>query len=180
MANAKQEKETFPKDFWQAKVGTVRHRCLEGQAGRYIVGRLLPGADLVTGIIEAARAHGVKAAYVDAFGSLSVARYSEGVRALPDDPTRVARIPPVTVEGPLEFLCGQGKVAFPEGDDPIVHFHGVFVTPDGAIKGGHFFQGDNPVFATFEIFIQEILGVEFAMLYDEEAEVPLIEPVPAK
>ena len=173
-----QEKETFPLDFWQEHQDQVRTRAVAGQAGRIIAGRIRPGTDLVTGILDLAKEHGVKTALVNAFGSLAKARFSEGVQTCSDDSTRAERIPPRTVDGPLEFICGQGKIGFPEGKDPVVHFHGLFVTSEGRLMGGHFFQGDNPVWATFEVVIQEILGMDFDWQLDPEPQINIMEAVP--
>lgn len=173
-----QEKETLPLDFWQAHQDQIRLRAVAGRAGRIIAGRIRPGTDLVTGILAMAQEHGVKTALVNAFGSLAQARFSEGVQPVADNPSRAERIPPRTVDGPLEFICGQGKIGFPEGKEPVVHFHGLFVTPDGQLMGGHFFPGDNPVWATFEVMIQEILDLDFDWQLDDEAEINILEALP--
>ena len=101
-----------------------------------------------------------------------------GEESCEDDPTRAERIPPRTVDGPLEFICGQGKIGFPEGKDPVVHFHGLFVTSEGKLMGGHFFPGDNPVWATFEVIIQEILDMDFDWELDPEPGINIMEAVP--
>ena len=173
-----QEKETFPLGFWKEHQGQIRTRALAGRAGRIVAGRLRPGSDLVSGILELAREHGVRTGLVNAFGSLAVARFSEGVQTLAEDKTRAERIPPRTVEGPLEFICGQGKIGFPEGKDPVVHFHGLFVTPGGTLMGGHFFPGGNPVWATFEVIIQEILDMDFDWELDPEPGINILEAKP--
>jgi predicted DNA-binding protein with PD1-like motif len=169
--------ETFAADFWKPHLGQNRFRSVAGRPGRLITGRLLPGTDLVEGILAMAGSHEVASGYIDAFGSLAQARFSAGVRYSASQPERVERIPLETVEGPLEFLCGQGKLGKPSQGDPVIHFHGIFVTPEGEVRGGHFFAGGNPVFATFEVVIHEILEVEQVWQKDEEAGVYLIEAV---
>jgi predicted DNA-binding protein with PD1-like motif len=174
-----QEKESFPVGFWKEHQGEIRTRAVAGKAGRIVAGRLRPGTDLIPGILELAQEHGVKTGLVTAFGSLAQARFSEGVQPSAGDPERVERIPPRTVPGPLEFICGQGKIGFPEDKEPVVHFHGLFVTPEGRLMGGHFFPGDNPVWATFEVIIQEILGVAFDWQRDPEPEIQIMEALPS-
>jgi predicted DNA-binding protein with PD1-like motif len=174
---AKQEQETFPGDFWQRHLGSNRFRAVCGRSGRLLSGRLLPGADLVEGILEMAQSERIEVGFVQAFGSLARARFSAGVRPSAAHLGRMERIPPESVEGPLEFLSGLGKFGFPPQGDPVIHFHGLFVTPEGRVRGGHFFRGGNPVFATFEVFIQEILDVRHVWEKDPEAGVFLIETV---
>jgi predicted DNA-binding protein with PD1-like motif len=70
-----------------------------------------------------------------------------------------------------------GRLGIPDKGDPLIHFHGLVVDPEGQLYGGHFFPGDNTVYATFEVHIQEILGVEFRLELDEAVELPLIEPI---
>ena len=67
-------------------------------------------------------------------------------------------------------------MSVPEEGEPFIHFHGLLVTPEGRLLGGHFFPGGNHVYATFEVHIQELLGVEFRLELDDEVELPLIEP----
>ncbi len=178
MSYKDQEKETFPLGFWKEHQDQIRTRAVAGQAGRMVAGRIRPGTDLVAGILDLAQEHGVRTGLISAFGSLARARFSEGVRSCDDDPSRAERIPPRTVEGPLEFICGQGKVGFPEGKDPVIHLHGLFVTSEGQLMGGHFFPGGNPVWATFEVIIQEILGVEFDWRVDPEPGINIMEALP--
>lgn len=172
-----QEKETMPLDFWKAFQDQVRVRAVAGRTGRMVTGRIRPGTDLVAGITELAREHGVTTGLITAFGSLARARFSEGVQTCAASPDRAERIPPRTVEGPLEFICGQGKIGLPKEGDAVIHLHGLFVTPEGRIMGGHFFPGGNPVWATFEIIIQEILDVEFVWEKDSEPEINIMEAV---
>lgn len=172
------EDETFQGDFWKVHVGELRFRGALGRPGRLLSGRLLPGTDLVEGILEMARSFGIGDAVVSCFGSLAQARFSTGVRPVVSSPGIMERIPPKTLEGPVEFLCGQGKLGLPPGGEPVVHLHGVVVTPEGVVMGGHFFAGGNPVFATMEVIIQEILGVQHRWEEDRETGMPLIESIP--
>ncbi len=168
--------ESFPWNIWAAHEGRPRYHSAAGGAGRLISGRLLPGSDLLGGIIEMARSHEVRAAWVNAFGSLARAAFSPGLRLSAEDPDRVERRPNVELEGPIEMWSGTGRLGLPANGEPFIHFHGVVVGPDGRLFGGHFFPGGNTVYATFEVHIQEILGVEFRLEHDAAVELPLIEP----
>ena len=176
MTNDKQPLESFPWNIWAPHEGRLRFHSAEGRPGRLISGRLLPGSDLLPGIIAMAQSHKVRAAWVSAFGSLARAAFSPGLRLSAEDPDRVARRPNVALEGPIEMWSGSGRLGIPEMGDPCLHFHGLVVSPDGQLYGGHFFPGGNIVYATFEVHIQEILGVEFRLEHDAAVELALIEP----
>lgn len=172
-----QEEETFAGGFWKTHVGELRFRGALGRPGRLLSGRLLPGTDLVEGILEMARSFGIREGIVFCFGSLARARFSTGVRPVATSPEMMERIPSKTLEGPVEFLCGQGKLGLPLEGAPVFHLHGVVVTPEGLVTGGHFFAGENPVFATLEVVIQEILGIQHQWKDDDETGVTLIESI---
>lgn len=164
-----QREETYSAEAWKKHLGEMRFHGVPGRGGALISGRLLPGTDMIGGILEMSRRHGIKAGLVvTAFGSLAKARFSLGARVAAA-PGKLERIPPMDMEGPVEVLCGHGKFGFPDEGQPVVHFHGVLVTPEGEVKGGHFTPGGNPVLITFEVGIQEILGLEHVWRWDEES-----------
>jgi uncharacterized protein len=173
--NPKQQTvDSFPWHIWDRHEGSQRYHSAAGQAGRIISGRLLPGCDMLSGIIEMARYHAVASAWVNGFGSLAKANFSPGIRFGADDADRVERIANVRLEEPIEIWSGMGRLGMPAEGEPIIHFHGMLVDAEGRLCGGHFFPGGNIVYATFEVHIQEILGVEFQIEQDEEVEIPLI------
>jgi len=172
----KQPLESFPWRIWEQHNGNPRFNAAVGQPGRIISGRLLPGCDMLHGIIEMAKSNLVKAAWVNAFGSLAKTNFSPGLRFAASDPDRVERLPNVNLPGPIEVWSGMGRLSLPDKGEPVIHFHGVVVSLEGQLYGGHFFPGDNPVYATFEVHIQELLDVEFKLEMDPAVQIPLIEP----
>ena len=176
MSDNQNSVETFPWNIWQQHEGTYRYRSAEGQPGRIISCRLLPGCDFVQGIIEVAKYHKVKAGWVNGFGSLAKAEFSPAIQISESLPDRVERQKNIVLPGPIEMWSGMGRVGIPDNSEPFIHFHGLLVNQDGRLYGGHFFPGGNSVYATFEVHIQEILGVEFKLEMDEAVELPLIEP----
>jgi predicted DNA-binding protein with PD1-like motif len=153
----------------------VRTESTEGQTGRIISARLRPGTDLLTGIKELTKQYNIMAgAVVVSFGSLAKAEVTWKEGSKPDPSKKLERI---RLEGPLSFLSSQGKVGITEEGEPVVHLHGLLADLDGRVWGGHFYEGDNPIFSTFEVVIQEILGVRHTKIYDEESEVKLIKPI---
>ena len=174
------ELESFPWHIWEQHAGRHRFHSAAGRSGRIISGRLLPGCDILLGIIEMARSHGVTAAWVNGFGSLARSAFSPGIRISEADPDRVERRPNVELPGPLEMWSGMGRLGIPEKGEPFIHFHGLVVTAEGQLYGGHFFPGDSPVYATFEVHIQEVLDVDFKLEMDAAVQLPLIEPKSVK
>ena len=176
MNGNKPQVDDFPWHIWEQHAKSLRFHSAVGQAGRIVNGRLLPGCDLLRGILEMAKTHQVQSAWVNAFGSLAKATFSPAVRRSEADPDRVERWPNVHLAGPIEMWSGMGRLGVPQEGEPFIHFHGMVVTPEGQLYGGHFFPGGNPVYATFEVHMQEIVGVEFKLEMDEVVQLPLIEP----
>ncbi|MCX5818829.1 MAG: DNA-binding protein [Deltaproteobacteria bacterium] len=153
----------------------IRAESEEGTAGRIITARLRPGTDFLGGIKELTKRHNILAgALVVSFGSLAKAEISWKEGSKPDPSKKDERI---RLEGPLSFLSSQGRVGITEDGEAIVHVHGVLIDLDGRCWGAHFYEGDNPVYSTFEIVIQEIAGIRHTKVYDEECEVKLIKAV---
>jgi predicted DNA-binding protein with PD1-like motif len=168
--------ESFAWHIWEQHEGHQRFRSAAGRPGRIISGRLLPGCDLLRGIVEMARSHNVQAAWVNGFGSLAKATFSPGIRRSAADSDRVERTPNVHLDGPIEMWSGMGRLSLANPDEPIVHFHGMVVTQEGQLYGGHFFPGGNPIYATFETHIQEVLDVAFRLEMDNALQFAVLEP----
>jgi hypothetical protein len=153
----------------------IRAESAEGTAGRIISARLRPGTDFLGGIRELTKRHNILAgALVVSFGSLAKAEISWKEGSKPDPSKKDER---VKLEGPLSFLSSQGRVGIDEHGEAVVHVHGVLIDLDGRCWGAHFYEGDNPVYSTFEIVIQEIVGLRHTKVYDEECEVKQIKAV---
>jgi predicted DNA-binding protein with PD1-like motif len=99
--------------------------------------------------------------------------WTEGSK--PDPKKQAERL---RLDGPLSFLSSQGKVGISEEGEPLVHLHGIVADLDGRLWGGHFHDGNNPVFSTFEVVIHEILDVRHTKIWDDESETKLLKAVP--
>jgi uncharacterized protein len=134
------------------------------RTGRMIVGRLLPGADLIGGLEAACDAHGVRFALIAAcYGSLS----SAGFKYLQQpDPSARARLMPHRVDERVEFMGGQGLIC--EGPDGHreTHLHGSIAGANGTVVGGHFNVGENPVYNNMDFALQELLDVRLIREHD--------------
>lgn len=157
----------------QLRVDTV-----EAQSGRVIVARLKRDTDLVEGIIEACRKNNIKMASVDvAIGSLRKATMCWVIPA--NNKRGACRSDLVTIQGPLEFIVGQGMICL-AGDKPEVHFHGTITDQEGRSWSGHMFPGGNPIHVTADIVIRELKGVIMKTVYEEEIDVNVTVSAPAE
>jgi len=147
---------------------TIRIQAVASEKGKRIVGRLLPGTDLISGIEAMCQQHRVTSATIlSVIGSLIEARM---VYAVPDASGKIGirYHDPVTIAGPLELLACQGVVGQTEEGVPSVHLHGLVSDPAMKVVGGHFLAGGNLVLATAEILIQESSDVRMIREQDEE------------
>jgi predicted DNA-binding protein with PD1-like motif len=147
---------------------TDRFDVLPARSGRIIVGRLLPGADLVRGLEAACDRHGFRsAAIVSAYGSLSSAGFK--VLTIPPGASR-PRLTPRRIDGRVEFMGGQGLVC--EGPDGgrETHLHGSVSGADGIVLGGHFVAGENPVYNNMDVVLQELLDIILIREHDPETD----------
>ncbi len=151
----------------------VRIQTAVSEKGRRIVGRLLPGTDLIKGIIKVCCDHEVVyGTIVSVIGSLTEAKI---VYAVADQTGKIGirYSDPVRVEGPLELLACQGIIGRTMDGESSIHLHGLMSTPEMTVYGGHFLENGNPVLATAEILIQECSDVRILREQDGETGFPL-------
>jgi predicted DNA-binding protein with PD1-like motif len=133
-------------------------------AGRIVVGRLLPGTDLVRGLEAACDEHGVRfAAVLSCYGSLSAAGFK--FLQLPggaERPTLVGH----RVDERVEFMGGQGLVCETPDGGRETHLHGSISDATGAVMGGHFVPQENPVYNNMDFVLQELLDVRLIREHD--------------
>ncbi len=156
----------------------TRVSVVTGKSGKVILARIQRDTDLVTGLIEACRQSGtVTGAVKLAIGSLRKAEFSW---AIPSTQTKRGseRTLPKQIEGPLEFISGQGLICLADQERPVIHFHGVLCDCEGKAWGGHFFPGGNPVHSTMDVVISEIEEARMCWEFDQEIDLEL--PVPSK
>jgi predicted DNA-binding protein with PD1-like motif len=145
----------------------LRIQSVEGRIGRTIAARLLPGTDVLPGIEETCRRHGIKQGVVAcAVGAFKKAAF---VYPVPKEGTPIGIVysEPVVLEGPIEFLGGQGIICQSDDGKYLIHFHGSMSDKDMHIWGAHITNG-NIVLATLDLVINEITGVNMLRRFDEE------------
>jgi predicted DNA-binding protein with PD1-like motif len=151
----------------------MRTQTVALNKGKTIVGRILPGTDLISGIERICQDHHVNyGTIVAAIGSLSRAGF---VYALPDKSAKmgIKYSDPTTVEGPLELLACQGMIGLTVEGDLSIHLHGLMSDSDMKVYGCHFLKNANPVLVTVEILIHEHEGVRMVREQDIETDFPL-------
>ncbi len=128
--------------------------------GRVIIGRILPGSDLVTGIEEICRKHDVRQAMiVGTIGSV-VDPHFEWASTTEERPG-TGHTSQRAIEGAGSLISGQGLVCRSEdGRGLDVHLHCTITDPSGAVYGGHFPKGTVPVLSTTDVTLIEITGVK--------------------
>jgi predicted DNA-binding protein with PD1-like motif len=152
----------------------ARIQQVHGYPGRLIVSRILPGSDLVSGLIEICKTAEIRTGLVTVcVGSLRRAQFQWSV---PSDETRRGseRSRPIILEGPIEFLSGQGIIGRTEGDEFVTHLHGTLCDKNGRVFGGHFFVGGNYVHSTMDVVMIEAKDVAYSAQHDPEIELTVL------
>lgn len=133
-------------------------------SGRTIVGRLLPGADLIAGVEAVCDEHAIRfAAITSAYGSLSAASFKV-LQLAPGSERPV--LMPHEIPGRVEFLAGQGLVCEDGNGIRATHLHGAVSDATGTVMGGHFEPGRNPVYNNMDFTLVELLGVQLTRVWD--------------
>ena len=127
---------------------TANTHTEEGRTGRMVYGRMAPNEDLVLGLQAICRAQGVRHALVRV-----------GLGSLVDACLQAPSGREIWVEGPaVEVLSLFGELRT-DGDahDCTAELCGLVVNAAGQVHSGRFVPGHNPVFATFEVTLEEWL-----------------------
>lgn len=137
--------------------------------GRMIAIRLNRGTDLVQGVIDACKEHGVRSGGITAMiGSLAAGAQYRYVALDPKAISGAGFTDLQTIDSPVELLAGQGIIC-EKGDDLFIHLHAVMVNIRGEIIGGHIERGYHCyALNTLEVIVQEMEGAVFRREFDED------------
>jgi hypothetical protein len=142
--------------------------AVEARAGRIMVGRLLPGADLIRGLENVCDKHDLRfAAVLFAYGSLASASFK--TLQLPAGGVRMVLMPR-TIGDRVEFLGGQGLVCRGEQGERETHLHGSIADSAGVVQGGHFNRDENPIFNNLDFALAELHDVDLVRKWDEDTQ----------
>ena len=154
-------------------MGEIRLQAVESKEQRTIVGRLLPGTDLVGGIEKICLDNRIdNGIIVSAIGSLKQANI---VYAVPDPSNKIGikYCAPTIIDGPLELLPCQGTIGLTTEKKLSIHLHGLMSDAHMKVYGGHFVEGGNIVLATVEIMIVNVPDIQVVRGLDDETGFPL-------
>lgn len=148
---------------------------LLSQAGvvkRVVIARILPGEDLVTGISEACKKHGIKYGIITScIGSLDAMylQYYFEPKDPVNDPFGADR--DLVSKEPTVLISGQGLVCENEEDGSIdVHLHAVMRDNHGKVYGSHIPVGGNIAQYTIDVAIEEVGGIKLIRAWDDETQ----------
>ena len=155
-----------------------KYVSVEARTGRTIAARIMPGVDLVGGIAEICQEHDVKHGYfASVMGSLSEAVYVIPISS-PGSSLEFKYCEPISVQGPIDLICGQGVICQSEQGETLIHLHAQGVTPDRVVFGGHFSVGGNPILATIDLVIVEVTGAKLMRRHDPVVGLVMFSPEP--
>ena len=136
-----------------------------GGFGRVVVGVLLKGEDLLTGIEYLCVEHGIQYGVVLSIGSAT----HTGVHYLKVDDMAESGAARINSEedGPHDFTNITGIIMRQESTGSFTtHLHGTFCRADGTLGGGHLHKGKNIAMSNFGVVILETKGIEMLNVLD--------------
>jgi predicted DNA-binding protein with PD1-like motif len=152
----------------------VKAYVAEGKIGRVLVARLLPGQDVVEGIVQLIKDNHIHSGTITAIGSLRGAKVVwAGSMEFGDNPMDVAVF--YEMQGPVELGVSNGFFGTDEDGEVVVH--GLIMDKDGNMHCGNLLPGSAPVLATVELTIQEFEGLELRPTADPEWKHKFLHPV---
>ena len=166
-------------DFYDIKfpLGRSQTRVISaaGAFGRIVIARLRPGTDVLLGIKEVCRVHGIRGGVIlCAFGSLQ--KCVLGYVRPTSEPHMKSGLDFVRLTGPIEFTNAQGMISESKNGELVLHLHGVVVDRHNHCFAGHFIESENLTLANVEIAIGEITGIKMGREVEPELGWELLTP----
>ena len=157
---------------------TNRIQSAEGAPGRMVAARLMPGSNLMSGIVDVCAKHNIKSGILaSGIGSLRKTAYMDLIPK-PEIKARYGYGTPMTADGPIEILTLAGAVCHSEDGKVLLHVHATMCLADGKAFGGHLADEGNEVLLTADVTILEIADVDFVRRLDEETGILMYSPIP--
>ncbi|MHA1726094.1 MAG: PPC domain-containing DNA-binding protein [Promethearchaeota archaeon] len=122
-------------------------KSIETTVGRAIVGRIMPGEDVLDAITEMVKKHKIKAGFISVIGALNITTI--GFFDLDQKQYRFK-----TFHENIELTSCLGNISYKNGE-PVIHLHVSIGMEDHGMKGGHLSRPSR-VSVTAEVYIFEI------------------------
>jgi predicted DNA-binding protein with PD1-like motif len=122
-------------------------KSVETKIGRVIVGKILPGEDLIDAVTEIVKKHEIKSGLINIIGALK--QFTIGYFNLHTKQYNFK-----TFNEDVELISCMGNVAYKEGE-PMIHLHVTVGKGDLSVLAGHLSQ-PSIISVTGEIYIYEI------------------------
>jgi predicted DNA-binding protein with PD1-like motif len=122
-------------------------KSVETKIGRVIVGKILPGEDLIDAVTEIVKKHEIKSGLINIIGALK--QFTIGYFNLHTKQYNFK-----TFNEDVELISCMGNVAYKEGE-PMIHLHVTVGKDDFSMLAGHLSQ-PSIISVTGEVYIYEI------------------------
>jgi len=122
-------------------------KSVETKIGRVIVGKILPGEDLIDAVTEIVKKYEIKSGLINIIGALK--QFTIGYFNLHTKQYNFK-----TFNEDVELISCMGNVAYKEGE-PMIHLHVTVGKDDFSILAGHLSQ-PSIISVTGEVYIYEI------------------------
>jgi predicted DNA-binding protein with PD1-like motif len=147
-----------------------------GKFGKVVPVRLRPGTDVMGGILQVCEAEGIRhGAVLAGIGSLRQLSY-QVLTPKADTKLGAGYTEPEVVPGPVEIVGLQGVLFQSEAGERLLHLHGTFSDQHGKVYAGHVVAGANPVLATLDGLVAEVVDVRLTRRMEVEAGLALFTP----
>jgi hypothetical protein len=115
--------------------------------------------DVMQGLKAVCEAHGITQGVVlGGIGSLRTMTFQVLIPK-PETTLGAGYTEPQSVPGPVEIVSLQGVIFQSEEGETLLHVHGTFSDQHGKVYAGHVVAGENPVLATLDGLIAEVVDV---------------------
>mgnify|MGYP005811906283 CR=1 FL=1 len=148
----------------------------KGRFGNVVPVRLRPGTDVMDGLKQVCAQYKIKhAALLMGIGSLRQLSFQVLVPK-PETKLGAGYTEPMVVQGPVEILNLQGVIFQSEEGETLLHVHGTFADRAGKVYAGHVVTGANPILATLDAVIAEVVDVRLTRRTEPEVAMALFTP----
>jgi hypothetical protein len=147
-----------------------------GKPGRLVPVRLRTGTDVTNGIKQVCEELGIRyGAVLVGIGSVRQLSYCV-LTPKPEVKVGAGYTDPEVVPGPVEIVGLSGVIFQSEEGETLLHLHGTFSDKTGRVYAGHVVAGANPVLATLDALVGEVIDAKMTRRMDEEVGMGLYTP----